>query len=32
MVKHKVCSGCGCPYKLNGPYMGEMCPTGGECE
>ena len=32
MSKHKVCAGCGHPYKLGEPYMGEMCPTEGQCE
>lgn len=29
--KHLICSGCGYPYKLGEPYMGEMCDTGGQC-
>lgn len=32
MTNNKICIGCGYPYKLNKPYMGEMCDTGGKCE
>lgn len=32
MRKTKICPGCGLPYKLGKPYMGEMCDTGGECD
>lgn len=31
MSKNKFCPGCGYPYKLGQPYMGEMCDTGGKC-
>lgn len=29
--KTKICPGCGFPYQLGKPYMGEMCDTGGKC-
>lgn len=31
MSKTKICLGCGYPYQLGKPYMGEMCDTGGKC-